>query len=981
MSGKKPCLYTIPAGLSFVDMLAQGILDKADPHDPLALARMHILLPTRRAARSLREAFLRLRDGAPLLLPRMEPLGDVDEEELSLSLMGMSAEDELSFHPAIAPLQRIFLLTRLIAAQGHGKGIEQDMALAQALARLMDQVYTEDLDLADLPAIVDRDKFAGHWQISLDFLALLSEHWPKILTENGVMDAADRRNQLLKKLGAYWQVNPPQYPVIAAGTTGSIPATAALLKVIMDMKDGCIVLPGLDQHMDKDSWDAIDDTHPQATLRNLLGTLGKSRDDVALWPACPAPGARAEKMRLLTSEIMRPAETAQEWQSIGNRLSLTEKDLSIERYDCATPQEEALTIALAMRGVLEQAGKTAALVTPDRKLARRVAMACRRWGIEIDDSGGQSLSETRVGTYLRLCMEALCRDMRPVALLDFCKHALCAPSTGNWRGDIRALDMNVMRGPAFSGGMESYRRKTDDPAHIRTLEFIERAFAPLHGLTTGEKEYSLETWCVAHLEVAENFCDPSVLWAGQDGEAAATLFANLREAGAVLPPLTAEDYLSILQQAMKSVPVRPSYGLHPRLMILGQLEARLVEADITILSGLNEGTWPPAPAADPWMSRPMRKRFGLPPAERGIGLSAHDFAQNIAAEKIILTRSLRVDGTPTVPSRWLQRMDTVLKACGLDPLILRRGSYLSLARAIDRPGAYKPFDRPAPRPPVEARPRKMSVTKIDAWMKDPYGIYAQYILDLKALKKLEEPLDAAMRGTLIHAVLDQFVQKYPDFLPDDAATEFLRIAKAEMESMGLDPDVRAFWEPRLAKIAAWLVSAEEKWRSDMKPAAREKFGTMAFYGPAGEFILRGIADRIDESRDGKNGAIIDYKSGGTFSPKGMISGQYPQLPLEALMLESGGFEEVEKRTVTKLSYWIVNGSKGGGSIITLDKPGDLVEAKENARAGLESLIAKFDSPSMPYYSLPRPEYAPRYNDYEHLARVREWAALDEEEAA
>ncbi|MFA5592913.1 MAG: double-strand break repair protein AddB [Micavibrio sp.] len=986
-------LYTVPPGTSFVDALANGLLEKTDGA-PEKLAEMHLLLPTRRACRSLREAFLRRSNGKPLLLPRMSPLGDMDEDELAL--MPADARDALDLPPAIAPMRRLFLLTRLIQAQGRGSGIEQDMALAQALARLMDEVHTENLHLSALPSLVDRAEFSAHWQVSLDFLSILSDHWPAILKEEGVIEAADRRGRLLQKRAAHWEAHPPAYPVIAAGTTGSIPATARLLKVIAGLPQGFIVLPGLDQVMDDESWDALDDTHPQATLKNLLGALEAERGAVRLWPACAQGGEGQQRLQRFASEIMRPAATTRHWQQSAKALGLRREDLNIERYDCDGPQEEALVIALALRRALEEAGRTAALVTPDRRLARRVAMICRRWDIAIDDSGGTPLPQTRAGTFLLLLADMAAKNFKPVSLLDFCKHALCLPhDRPHWRRDVRAMDKYLLRGPAFEGGFGAYRKKItareaerkDNPAlkdlseFSGMMDFLERQCAELIALQDNGGQHGMEEWCAAHLAAAERFCGPAILWAGQDGEAAAEFFAALLQDCALLPPVTLREYQAILEAAMKPVTVRPAYGLHPRLMILGQLEARLVEADTMILAGLNEGTWPPAPPADPWMSRPMRKRFGLPPAERGTGLSAHDFAQNICAGHLVLTRSRRVDGTPTVPARWLQRMDTVLHAAGFSQNPLMCGDLLSIARAMDAPQTGIIIERPRPAPPLNVRPRRLSVTKIDTWMKDPYSIYAQYILKLRALDPLEKDLDAAMKGTILHNALHHFVTAYPDHIPPSAQDEFLAITRAELDAAGVDDSMRAFWEPRLEKIARWFCITEKNWRAAWVPRAQEIDGAMVVPASGGDFTLTVRADRIDLSRDGTRAAILDYKSGGQFSQSGMESGKYPQLPLEAIILESGGFQGMKNYETSALAYWVLNGGGEGGKTTCLEADQKISQAKENAREGLAALIDRFDDPAMPYYSLPRPEFAPPYNDYEYLARVREWTALDEQEDA
>lgn len=985
---KSPCLYTIPPGAAFADSLARGILDRAGD-DPLALARFQILLPTRRACRSLRDAFLKISGGKPLLLPRLHPIGDVDEEELSLLLSGM--EDELSLPPALPALRRQFLLTRMIAAkEQYSRGLEQDMMLASALGRLMDQVYTEDLDFADLPNIVG-DDFADHWQISLRFLSILSETWPAILAEQGMMDEADRRNKLIKRLAQHWEDHPPAHPVIAAGSTGSIPSTLALLRAVSHMEQGCVVLPGLDQTMDDDSWRTLDDTHPQATLRNLLQEIGVDRKEVVLWPAIHENPQH--KIAMLASEIMRPAETAAAWQNLRQNPVVTADDLKIERYDCATPQEEALIIALALRQALEapdNKASTAAVVTPDRKLARRVAMACRRWGIEIDDTAGTPLSQTPIGIYLRMGINTAIDGLRPVSLLSFAKHSFCQPDLcDDWRSKIRDLDRTLLRGLYTGKGLAAYRGKAKIraekgrpvPSHTdETLNFIAQGFKPFTDLGPGP--HPIAQWCEAHLLCAEYFSRVNLLWAGPAGEKAALLLSDLQDQAAAsgFPMVTMSQYAAIVEQLMDGVAVRPAYGLHPRLMILGQLEARLVQADLMILAGLNENTWPPDPGNDPWMSRPMRKRFGLPPLERGIGLAAHDFAQAFCAPRLILTRSVRVDGTPTVPARWLQRLDTVLKASQIDPALLQMGKLMSYARALNHTVEQRAFKRPEPRPPVSVRPRKLPVTQIERWMQDPYSIYARYILNLRKLDPLEQKLDAAARGTLLHAILDRFVTDHPDDIPKHASARFLAITQDELAKIEPDPAMLSLWNPRFVKIGDWLISHETMWRTIYKPAAREVEGQYCLNVGGQEFVMTARADRIDLSRDGTAAAIIDYKSGGQYSGTRMQNGLLPQLPLEALILEAGGFASIKSVAVANLSYWILRGSKEGGEVKSLEDPHKLSIAIDNARAGLEALIEKFDDETTPYYSLPRPQNAPLYNDYEHLARVKEWTALDEQGA-
>lgn len=979
----KPRLYTIPSGFSFVDALAQGLLERTGG-DQAALAAHQILLPTRRGCRSLRDAFLRQTGGKPMLLPRMNPVGEVDAEELLLSISPEIGAQEANLPPAIPATKRLFLLCRLIAAQGKGRSMAQDMELAKALARLLDQTYTEDLNLQDLPRLVDGTKFSDHWQISLDFLSLISHHWPKILESEGYIDAADRRNRLIKTLSNFWQDAPPKHAVIAAGSTGSIPAVAGLLKTIAFMPEGMLILPGLDMGMDEESWQAIEDTHPQGTLKNLLQSIPAQRGEVDIWPACSKNVQDKAGTRAFSSEIMRPASTTKDWQNLKDKNPFNPGDLPIERYDCATPQEEALVAALALRRTLEDPKKRAALITPDRTLARRVAAACKRWGIAVDDSAGEILTHTAQGQYLTLILQAAVAGLRPVAMLDVCKHNLCRPDYPDWRSAIRTLDRTLLRGPFFRGGEAGYAKKLDEfkdrtksekdlESNTKTLSFALRGFGPLLDSMTPRP---MEDWVEAHLKVAEYFCPQTLLWSGPAGEAAAKFFTDLLQQSTGLAPLSLHDYMDILTSLMGMVSVRTPYGVHPRILILGQLEARLLEVDVMVLSGLNEGTWPAAPSPDPWMSRPMRKDFGLPSPERSIGLSAHDFAQSLCADEVVLTRALRQDGAPTVPSRWLSRMDTVLAACGASSLSPKRENLLLQARMMDdvtgdRPA---PLKRPAPTPPVSARPRSVSVTRVEEWLKDPYSLYARSILRLRPLEDLEQDLDAALRGTLLHDTLSALFQDGP---PNDLSHNFSTLCEAAMEDLGVEDHVRVLWRGRLKKIGAWLEEQHKKERGDFQTPLSEKTGVMVIPAPGGDFTLTCRADRIDISMDGKTARVLDYKTGGTFSVKGMENGTHPQLPLEALIIQEGGFEGIAPKTVEELAYWILNGSGDGGKIIAAKDAAKVTAAIEAAASGLKALIARFDEESTPYLSLPRLHKAPKYNDYEHLSRVKEWTALDE----
>lgn len=986
-------VFNIPSGVPFARSLAAGLLAEARG-DPLALTRVRVLLPTRRACRVARDAFLRQSGGRPLLLPRLQPLGDVEEEELAIGLAGRRLmADIAALPPAMPPLRRRLLLARLVGqAKDFSAGQDLALVLADDLGRLMDQVHTEGLDFSALPALVD-EKFAAHWQKTTEFLEILSKAWPAILQEEGAIDAADRRNRLLRLLAAHWAESPPQGEIVAAGSTGSIPAAADVLGVVARMERGRLVLPGLDQAMDEAGWAAIDDTHPQATLKTLLDQIGCPRAAVRPWLFL-TDDSQASR-RILASELMRPAATTDRWNALSAMRSEISQALNgIERLDCETQEDEARAIALIFRKTLEEDGKTAALVTPDRRLARRVIAACRRWGLVVDDSAGQPLHETGTGLYLRLVAQACIGHLSPGALLAMLRHDLC--SMGLDHGRLEYLtgcaERTLLRGPKPPPGFAGLRnravsRLAERPGNaaetkhaLDLVNGLEPALSPLLELCDGA-EHPAELWVRHHLQAAETLAASADkagtdrLWQGDAGEAAARFFAGLLEQSAVLPPFDAEGYLSALTVLMAGVTVRPRYGTHPRLAILGQLEARLLHADTVILGGLNEGVWPPDPGHDPWMSRPMRKAFGLPPPERSIGLAAHDFVQGFCAQHSVLTRCLRLDNAPTTPARWLQRLDTVLQASGIG-LPAPSVPWDSLAAAMDRSAVPAPCRRPEPRPPLDRRPAALPVTQIETWLQDPYSIYAKYILGLRRLDDLERAPDASSRGMFLHHVLNDFARDYPDALPEDAARVLTDRGYRHFQSLMDDSGFWRYWLPRFGRIAHWLARHESKWRQTAKPVKTEVAGAVALDAAGGPFTLTARADRIDRMKAGGY-AIIDYKTGGAgLSAAAMKNGRAPQLPLEGLILNGGGFGEGARGRTDYLGYWKLTGGVREGDEITITGE-DVDAAIEAARQGLMALILAFRDPATPYLSLPDPERVPRFQDYAHLARVQEWSVADD----
>jgi ATP-dependent helicase/nuclease subunit B len=973
-------VFAIAAHGRFADLLAQGILSRHGD-DPLSLARVTVLLPTRRACRTLREAFLRARGGRPSVLPRLLPLGEVEEESLAFL---PDAGAELALPPAASPLARRCLLTRIIAAvadpaTGETPTPGQALGLAEALAALLDQVQAEELSFDRLEEIgLDLPE---HWRRVAAVLNTITHAWPQVLAETGRIDPMARRVALMRRQTEAWTAHPPADPVIAAGSTGSHPATARLLAAVAGLPAGAVVLPGLDRDLDAASWAALEPSHPQYGLKHLLAVIGCDRAEVADWLPQPPPPPRVALLR----ETFRPAATAGAWTEMRLPAAAAE---GVFRLDCANPREEATAIALIFRETLETPGRTAALVTPDRDLAQRVAEQMRRWGVEIDDSAGVPLGQSPVGRFLRLVLEATADGFSPVALLAVLRHPLCALGRGLGADAVADFDRFLARGPKPAPGWDDYRRRLDALDEENRLaaprllvlsgliELFAAAAAPFAEILS-RVAADLPTLLAAHVACAEALAGNvevegwEALWRGEDGAAAHDFFAEALSA-ADLGQIAPAAYGEAFDALTAGVAVRPRFGGHPRLHVLGPLEARLQPADVMILGGMNEGAWPRDPAPDPWMSRGMRAAFGLPPTERRVGLAAHDVLMAAAAPTLIFTRAEKAGGAPTEPSRWLRRLDAVLAAGGAT---LPRGPWLAWARALDAaPAVATPPRPPAPKPPVEARPRRVAATKVEMLMRDAYAFYARSVLGLYPLDPREQEVSPADLGNLMHKVLETLVAEGGSSKDPDALERLTVLADAALAEHDVPPELAPFWRARIGRALAWFVATDAPRAAAVQAVEAEGEWTLT-PSSGRDFVLTAKADRIDLDADG-GVTVIDYKTGALPSATAVAGGKSPQLPLEGAIVRAGGFPGLKSRSVAALEYWRIHGLGEGGERRVLKDAAALIDAAE---AGLRALVDRYDDPATPYPPRAETGRAAFYADYLVLERLAEWAAAGEDE--
>lgn len=1031
---RAPNVFTISPALpfleTFVDALLRGdvVRDFCPGDDPLALATATIYVPTQRSARALSRVFLQRGGQASVLLPRILPLGALEATETPL----LFAEPEpsapgLPLPRAAEPLWRRLRLAALIqrwakALEGALRGVKPDgtpviddneafrvatstvdaFHLAGDLANLIDELRIEDVAWRDLDPL-SLPEFDDYWRITTTFLSIAVTEWPKILAEKGVIDPAERQIKLVEAQAAALAGpaatlgGPAAGPVLAIGSTGTNKATARLLAAIARAAQGAVVLPGLDRDLDIGAWDIISGAlredqepsfgHPQAALARLLPVLGIARADVQpIGTASEAQTLRAQ----FVAEALRPADTTDLWQAYRAAQpgpGLTEALAGLTLIEAADEREEAACLAIALREVLEIPGRTAALITPDRDLARRVRGELLRWNIEVTDTGGDPLSSRPPGILASLTA-ALAGTWTARSISALLAHPLT--SFGGARSEIARLasliEVAVLRavplgGKTTAGIFASAQLAARDhhahpaqsgitPQEWETMlalwQRLADALSPLRQL---EGSHLLTAWVAAHRAALDALTGGL---SGEDGAALGALFDELAGADDAGLAFTAESYGVFFARVAAEISLRTASKPHPRLEILGLLEARLMRADVMLLGGLDETVWPPQARTDPFLNRPMRRELGLTPPERRLGQTAHDFTQALGAERVIMSRAAKRGGSPCVPSRFLLR----LEALGADhwrDVKTRGAAYPALARALDQPlAAPKPAARPRPTPPVALRPRQLSVTQIETLRRDPYAIFAAKILRLTPLPRANEDLDASLFGLLAHQTLHEFTRDCPP--AGNLETRRARLHELLRKTFAAafaDPVFAAFRWPALVAAMEVFLTFDSQARETLQESLTECDGFLELPLADGSiFKLTARADRIDRHRSGAV-TLIDYKTG---QPPGITevqAGFAPQLTLEAAMAKRGCFGLPRNSNVNAL--YVKLGGKNGGSIRDLAfKDAGLDEIAEQHLDGMLSLLSSFREEQTGYLARPYPKYARAFGDYDHLARVKEW---------
>ena len=992
----EPAIYSIAAHRGFADALVAGIVPRY-AQDDVGLARLTLLVPSSRAARTITEAFIRHFGAAGLtgmLMPRMVTIGDLDlDEALGALLDPLGAND---IPAAVEPTRRWLELARLVEEERRELGEPPlpgaaRLRLAREIGRTMDRLLVEEVEPKDLlgePVLDLLGKLSGHWIDSLRLFARVQQRWEARLEELGQVDAATRRNRLFDRAAKKWREEAPATPIIAAGVTSASPALARMLRAVAYLPDSAVVLPDLDLALSAEAWeelgragaapepggeifgakDAV--THPQYHLKLLLGRMGVAREEVRPWHRKGMSAAPPTRSRAISS-LFLPPQASRSWvglDAVDRRLS------GVRLMTSPTAEEEAQGIALLIREALEEPEKRIALISADRALARRVVQHLERWNIEANDSAGRALSLTPAGRMFGLVAALVSHGLAPAAVVATLAHPLVKRADEEarraWLRSLRAFDREL-RGPTPAAHLDAYRQIAREAGVAEWWESVEAVIAPLLAQPAG---IALADALDLVAAAAEALAGDAV-WAREDGRALSAMVEDMREqARALGTDIAPADLAAIVRDCMDEIAVRPPYGGQPRVAIYGLLESRMARADLVICGGLNEGSWPQAPGSEALLAPAVLRALGVPAAEFRIGLAAHDLAGAMGAPEVVLSRAQRDAEGPTLPSRFLLRVEALL---GEELAREHRETRIpAMPQALDRaPDPAPPYKRPAPRPTAEQRRVDIKVTALDRLLGDPYQFYAQEILGLKKLDPLAaDPFsDPALRGTLVHDILDAWHRARVG----DPTLAIVPFAARKFEEAQVHPLFAGLWQPRLLaafeRFEAWINEASAR-----EVVATEIKGAMTVRG----IKVRGRADRIDRLADGSL-AIVDYKTGGPPSAAQVEAGYALQMGLLGLIARDGSFEDGERMICGEaemFEYWSLGRDRNDRQFGYKDVPMKIgrktsglppEEFLPKHEEFLASAIDRFILGSDPFTAKENPDY-PGYTDYDQLMRLEEW---------
>ena len=968
-------IFNIPSYFNFLKSLHDFIINKCD--NKLLLSNITVLLPSRRSCNELKRLFLENANNQAIILPNIRAIGDIDYDDILLKQLTLNdIIDNKSLCDNTSRIKyKILLIKELLKwirtnnnELFDSTNIEQVSDLALELEKFLNEVNRNNLDLTKLENIVDNNEYSEHWQRILNFLEVFSKKWNKFIKDNNIISIVDFKTKMIELNAKYFEKNKPLNPIIIANVVGNTVNTCNFIKNIIQYDNCYFIFKGLDKNLTDEEWKKINVFHPQYSFKKLLeNCISVDRRDIKDLKFKENILINKNIETILTYSMLPYSETYK-WQE---KLNIKSDDFSnISKIECKNIFDELSIISLITKYHYELNNGSTAIITSNDVFASQLEIELKNYGLSVNNVFGNKISKTEIVKFLFLILDVIKNNYETISLLSLLKHnfTLFGYDKRELNDLIFILEENILRG---TGKLDknSIIQKIKLSKDEKLETFLNTIIKTLDELKF--KNVNFSDIVKTHLKIAEQISFNGIInnsnnfWNNEiNGNELLNFFNELisesEEYGVVD---SCDEYSCLLNYLIAENSYSDKYYIHPMINIISPQEAKLINYDLVIISNLNDGEFPLFISTDPWMSKSMRKAFGLPDKEELIGNSAYDFTQLLTNKKVILTRSLKEDGVPTTESKYLLRLETFLSCQNLS--IKAENIWQNVLETINKVEKTASIKRPLPTPPLNKRPRELYATGIEKLINNPYDIYAEKILQLKAKEDFYENKAFLFFGSAVHEAIELYTKNYIKDDKEKLCEKLTKYGQQTFNKYFTDDANKELFFIRFLNIVKWFVNEDENIRLNGYKVYSEE--TKHKYFKDIDFTLSAKIDRIDEN-EYNSIDISDYKTGSNIpNNTNILNGKKPQLTIEAIILS-----DINK--IDKIAYWSVKG-KNNDYIKNIDV--DIKKLVEKGENGIKKLIAHFNIYENCYiattYDLNNQNSY--QSDYKHLSRVDEWGYL------
>ncbi len=923
----KTNVFNIPANYHFF----RSLFDWAEKKFGAEISQVKFFLPNRRSCREFREVFLQKKTNT--ILPQIKAISDISYEDFFDFLPNLEAKeniDELLKIKTLSGSDYLFFLSQEIqklSIFGQDLDFEQAFKIAINLQSLFDDIEREEIDLKKLEEI-DDSNLSQHRLLTLDFLKNFHVQIKNSLLKKDVFFASSSQNFIIQKFVSLLEKQGSKTPIVIAGSTGSVSFSSKLIRAIS--QKNFVVLHGASDE------DFAAENHPQFFLNRLIKFLKiekKAIGQIAEEKFSLSPQSR---QKLISLMVLPSAETLK-WQEVSKYLDVenTSQDLAknFHLIEAKNEIEEAKIIKLILLEALQNK-KTSALITNNDKLAKLVKLELEQSFLPFNDTRNLSIFNSHLVNFLLLILELIESDFNSHSLLAILKNPLCAYSQD--KKLLADFEIKILRQDRANSGLEGINKKLENDKILK--EFFGNFCADFSEFST----FTLASQTSALVKIAQNLSKKTWQQLLEPEPAQIELFEFFEKLKTQKEiTLNSKNLLSSFKTLLSQLSYFEKSDASAPIQILSTIEARLLNYDLVIIASLNEGDFPQVEAEN-WLGKKIKKDLGIDRVLKKSGQSAYDFCNYLSNRSVVLTRCKSSNGGVLIESPFLLKFKTICQKIGVS---LNSGEKYFALLAKTNEVQSRQIKVANPKPKIEFRPKKISITDISKLLSDPYDIYAKKILQLKELEKIDFEPSYAEFGSFIHKALEEFVKNPKE-------ENFLEKAQEIFEEYFLFSESKLIWWPKFENIFAEFVKENQRF---LNLENRVEI-------PADVFVagitIRGKIDRVIVNDEGGL-EIFDYKTGQVPGKKDVMLGINPQLTLAALML-------LEEK-IASLNYWKLSSSSASEIKKICDDREEILILTAAAKAGLARLFEFFANEENGYTATDNSARS----DYKNLARSEE----------